>query len=100
MSRMMPYECEHGVTVDWGDFGPHQSDEDCRRDYGRWPGDGAPCPTCYPTCPQCDADEAIRWAAAVSRMRFVLDRVPRKVGHFKGGDPEAALLYVLEGEPS
>lgn len=22
MSRTMPYECEHGAVLDWGDFGP------------------------------------------------------------------------------
>lgn len=34
MSRTMPYECEHGVVIDWGDFGPcqdceHDSIDDC-----------------------------------------------------------------------
>lgn len=24
MGRMLPMECEHGVTIDWGDFGPCQ----------------------------------------------------------------------------
>ncbi len=25
--RMMPVECEHGVVLDWGDFGPDLSDQ-------------------------------------------------------------------------
>lgn len=25
-SRTLPYECEHGVTLDWGDFGPDPND--------------------------------------------------------------------------
>lgn len=26
MGRAMPVECEHGVVVDWGDFGPNPDD--------------------------------------------------------------------------
>ena len=34
MSRTMPVDCPHGVTIDWGDFGPCQDccehgDDDC-----------------------------------------------------------------------
>ena len=34
MSRTLPTDCPHGVTVDWGDFGPCQDcsdhgDDDC-----------------------------------------------------------------------
>lgn len=36
MSRTMPYECEHGVVVDWGDFG---SEDEPKR----------------PRCERCDA---------------------------------------------
>lgn len=36
MSRTLPSECEHGVIVDWGDFGPR-------------PG------VAHPVCPECEA---------------------------------------------
>lgn len=26
MGRTMPYVCEHGRTIDWGDFGPDPDD--------------------------------------------------------------------------
>lgn len=26
MGRMLPVECEHGIVVDWGDFGPDEND--------------------------------------------------------------------------
>lgn len=45
-SRMMPMECAHGWTVDWGDFGPCQ---DCDEH------DGERCPN-YTPCPQCEAE--------------------------------------------
>lgn len=43
--RTLPTECEHGVTVDWGDFGPCQdcADHDWSED----------CPN-IESCPDCD----------------------------------------------
>ena len=41
-------ECEHGVTIDWGHFGPCQ---DCEIDHPGEPN----CPN-FTTCEDCDAD--------------------------------------------
>lgn len=46
MGRTLPYECEHGTIIDWGDFGPCQ---DCNEH------EGEPCPN-YESCSQCDAE--------------------------------------------
>lgn len=57
MGRYLPTECEHGVTIDWGDFGPCQ---DCSTDHD----DDSPCPN-YPTCAECVSDGAEALAAAL-----------------------------------
>jgi len=54
--RMMPIECHHGATVDYGDFGPHQNGcpDECFEPDAR-------CPD-VPVCDLCEAevDETIR----------------------------------------
>lgn len=51
MGRALPYECHHGTTVDWGDFGPHQNgcEDECFGPDGR-------CPD-QPGCDLCDQEE-------------------------------------------
>jgi hypothetical protein len=45
-SRTLPYECQHGTTIDYGDFGPCQ---DCSEH------EGAPCPN-FVDCERCEAE--------------------------------------------
>jgi len=47
MSRTLPLDCKHGVTVDWGDFGPCQDCDD-------HPGED--CPN-LGDCELCDAEQ-------------------------------------------
>ena len=48
-SRTMPTDCEHGVTIDYGDFGPCQ---DCDTDHDPMLPDV--CPN-FQRCAECDA---------------------------------------------
>lgn len=48
MGRMLPVDCEHGVTIDWGDFGPCQGL--CEENH---PEDLDDCPD-YERCEQCE----------------------------------------------
>ena len=52
MGRALPVECEHGVIVDYGDFGEHQNGCPDRCTFDT-------CPD-HPSCEQCEA-EAGRW---------------------------------------
>ena len=47
MGRTLPMECEHGVTIDWGDFGPCQGN--CERVH---PEDLDDCPD-FERCLEC-----------------------------------------------
>jgi hypothetical protein len=52
-SRTLPTECEHGRTVDWGEFGPDLDDGSVGAE---------PCPECeaeVPDCVHCDLTEAL-----------------------------------------
>jgi hypothetical protein len=60
-SRYLPTECEHGVTVDDGDFGPCQ---DCDEH-----GDD-PCPN-FHQCPKCDADRAAERAVEQAELAVI-----------------------------
>jgi hypothetical protein len=61
-SRTMPMDCEHGVTVDWGDFGPCQ---DCAEH--NWDDN---CPNIV-ECPDC-ADDLARLQRQVDAERAVI----------------------------
>lgn len=56
--RMMPVECEHGVTVDWGDFGP---DDD----------------TPPPRCPDCDREWFRRFCSMAAERLEAADPADR-----------------------
>ncbi len=50
MGRYHPMKCDHGVVVDWGDFGP--CDGDCPHPEGT-------CPN-FPQCELCDLERLER----------------------------------------
>lgn len=56
MGRMMPFECEHGRVLDWGDFGPDSDDGTVGTET---------CPTCEAGAPTSTLRErlrrAVRW---------------------------------------
>lgn len=58
MGRTMPTECEHGTTIDYGDFGPCQ---DCSEH------DEGECPN-FRDCEQCQADREARWPAVLEEL--------------------------------
>lgn len=72
-SRALPVECEHGVIIDWGDFGPD-------------PDDGSvgvtPCPDCEPPPrPTLTEDERaeVEWwrtrSLGTGRLLAIIDRL-------------------------
>ena len=82
MGRMMPEDCPHGVTIDWGDFGPCR---DCDEH-----GDDE-CPNLEP-CPQCEAERTEQHVTpkgmdeARKRIENVLGRTINLVAPTLDGD--------------
>lgn len=77
MGRTLPIECKHGVTVDWGDFGPCQGECDVVH-----PGEFE-CPD-VPGCPECEAEGSL--------VREVLDAVRNWIAR---PDSPGALVRLL-----
>lgn len=83
MSRTLPQECEHGRTVDWGDFGP---DDDSRPE---------PCPDC----------EAKRSAQAAWFEQVLYGEVTATSGHARHDGrcncarTVASILHRIKTEP-
>lgn len=61
MGRTMPSECDHGVVLDWGDFGPCQ---DCS-EHG-----GDACPN-FSRCGACEAETEVKAERVAERLRRV-----------------------------
>jgi hypothetical protein len=61
MSRTHPTDCEHGVTVDWGDFGPCRNCDDHP--------DTDDCPNLV-DCPDCALDHVPPWLRTVQRIHL------------------------------
>lgn len=75
MGRTLPSECQHGTTVDWGDFGPCQ---DCSEH------DDGSCPN-YAACDKCEAERhpsglSGRLVADLRDRGWELTRVPAPKG--------------------
>ena len=81
MGRSMPVECEHGVTIDWGDFG----------------GDDPQ----HQECPQCEQEQK----EAASRFeQFLLAEVTTCASHSKHlacncAHTVASILQRMRSEP-
>ncbi len=82
MSRTLPTECEHGVVIDWGDFGPS---DDAR-----------------PSCARCDADRqaaAEDYESRLRAQRVELRHLARRVeGQRVSLREEKALVARWKGE--
>lgn len=83
-SRTMPTECEHGRTIDWGDFGPDD--------------DSQPEP-----CPDCEAKQA---AQAAWFEQVLYGEVSTTAGHAKHDGrcncsrTVASILQRMKNEPT
>lgn len=81
MGRAMPTDCTHGVTVDWGDFGPCQ---DCDEH------EGLDCPN-IADCEQCESARAVQ--------RTATQHYADLLGAALGAMNHAVLMAATVGSP-
>lgn len=94
MGRMMPVDCQHGVTIDWGDFGPCQDCDD-------HPGESCPnlvdCPECAKPARQVTPSQRLTLDQHIERLEMLRDEYRRQAIHHPSKNGRRRLFQSADG---